>query len=191
MFVFCLFYLASDLTDADIRPALQESDDENCVSTENDSDDEDFVPDTVSDYESNFTETAPEEEDEQLCTNDENTDVEMNNHSNSIMEYFGKDGTMWKAKPKKTGRTKRHNIVSSSIHKVVLPPGKVISHPIDSFNLFFDNTSLELIVKHTNSEAKRVLKNEWKPMDVIELQAFLGLLLTTGVDKQSKMDFRE
>lgn len=43
---------------------------------------------------------------------------------------------------------------------------------------------LELICKYTNIEAERVLENQWKTLDKIELQAFLGLILTTGINKQ-------
>uniref|UniRef100_A0AAF5DK01 Uncharacterized protein n=1 Tax=Strongyloides stercoralis TaxID=6248 RepID=A0AAF5DK01_STRER len=90
--------------------------------------DETFVPDTVFDNESNFAETASENDDKKLFSNDENPiDNKMNNTSNSINEYIRKNGTIWKAEPYKTGRTKRHNLLKGNIHKVVLPPGKIIT----------------------------------------------------------------
>jgi len=181
------------LTEEEMRRALEESDDENYVFRETDSEDEDFVVDRASDIENDLTEAASEADDEQLWSDNEDAiqEQELKNYNNPIVEYVGKDGTKWKAEPEKASRTPQHNIIGGGIHKVVLPPGQVIHDPIDSFNLFFNQHILELIVKYTNSEAKGVLQNKWKPIDTIELQAFLGLLLTTGVNKQGNVDFRE
>jgi hypothetical protein len=48
---------------------------------------------------------------------------------------------------------------------------------------------MELTVKYTNTEAPKVLGDKWKTLDKIELQAFLGLLITAGVNKQGNVDF--
>ncbi|KAK9717198.1 Transposase IS4 [Popillia japonica] len=154
--------------------------------------DGDFAVDNASDSEDDCTEVASEADDDQVCSDNEDEEGSNNsNYNTPIIEYVSKDGTKWNSEPGKAGKTSHHNIIRGSIHKVVPPPGKVIEDPIDSFNLFFARSVLELIVQHTNSEAYRILQNKWKPIDSIELQTFLGLWLTVGVNKQSNVDFRE
>lgn len=177
------------LTDGEIQCALDKSDDENGYVHQFHSEDEgNFAVDSCSDSESNATEQASEDEDEQLWS--ESDDVPLQVYV-SNQTYDARDGTKWKLEPEKQSRTPRHNIIRGGIHKVVLPPGKHIIDPIDSFNLFCDEHILEIIVKHTNSEAQRVLQNRWKITDTIEMQAFIGLLLTVGVNKQGGVDFRD
>ncbi|XP_044735464.1 piggyBac transposable element-derived protein 4-like [Chrysoperla carnea] len=176
------------LTESEIQRALVESDDENFFVRENDRDEENFSVDSCSDSDSNVTEPASENDDEQLWS--ESDDVPLQEYV-SIDTYKGRDGTTWKSEPDRQRRTPRHNIIRGGIHKVILPPGQAIIDPIDSFSLFFDDHVLEIIVKYTNTEGLRVLQNRWKSTDKIEMQAFLGLLLTIGVNKQGGVDFRE
>ncbi|GBP21726.1 PiggyBac transposable element-derived protein 4 [Eumeta japonica] len=176
------------LTQSEIQRALVESDDENIFVRECDSDDENFAVDSCSDSESNVTEPTPENNDEQLWS--ESDDVPLQEYV-SIDTYKGRDGTTWKSEPDRQSRTPRHNIIRGGIHKVILPPRQAIIDPIVSFSLFIDDHVLEIIVKYTNTEGLRVLQNRWKSTDKIEMQAFLGLLLTIGVNKQGSVDFRE
>lgn len=83
------------LTDEEVRRTLEDSEDENYVIRETDSDDEDFVVDSVSDNEGNLTEIESEADDEQLYSDNENTvgEEDLNNYSNSIIEHVSKDGT--------------------------------------------------------------------------------------------------
>ncbi|GBP24853.1 PiggyBac transposable element-derived protein 4 [Eumeta japonica] len=176
------------LAQSEIQRALVESDDENISVRECDGDDENFAVDSCSDSESNVTEPASENDDEQLWS--ESDDVPIQEYV-SIDTYEGRDGTTWKSELDRQSRTPRHNIIRGGIHKVILPPGQAIIDPIDSFSLFFDDHVLEIIVKYTNTEGLRILQNRWKSTDKIEMQAFLGLLLTISVNKQRGVDFRE
>lgn len=176
------------LTQGEIERALSESDNEDILRCEIPSDDEDFAVDICSESESAATEAASESEDVQLWS--EEDDAPLQEYM-SVQTYKGRDGTIWKSEPEKHSRTPRHNIIRGGIHKVVLPPGQEIVDPVDSFNLFLNEQVLEIIVKYTNSEAHRVLQSQWKPTDTIEMQAFIGLLLTIGVNKQGGVDFRE
>ncbi|GBP00769.1 hypothetical protein EVAR_76987_1 [Eumeta japonica] len=160
------------LTQSEIQRAFVESVDENIFVRECDSDDENFAVDSCSDSESNVTEPASENDDEQLWS--ESDDVPLQEYV-SIDTYKGRDGTTWKSEPNRQSRTPRHNIIRGGIHKVILSPGQAIIDPIDSFSLFFDDHVLEIIVKYTNTEGLRVLQNRWKSTDKIEMQAFLGL----------------
>jgi hypothetical protein len=147
---------------------------------------------SASDNESDFTETTTEVPDVQEYSGDEECEDYNNstdNENHQTLEYVGKDGTKWKSEPKKIYKTPPHNLIREPLHKVVLPPRKVIENPVDSFKLFLDEYIMELIVKYTNTEAPRVLGDKWKTLDKIELQAFLSLLITAGVNKQGNVDF--
>ncbi|CAF5212294.1 unnamed protein product, partial [Rotaria magnacalcarata] len=70
---------------------------------------------------------------------------------------------------------------------------------LDVLKLFFTNEMLELIVLHTNLYAKRYYDKKirprqdsnnirsdshfWKPVDRIELESFIGLLIQSGVHR--------
>lgn len=155
---------------------------------ENDSDNENICVDSCSDNESNATEPASESNEEQVWS--EGDDLPLQNYA-SINVYQGKDGTTWTSEPERQSRTPYNNIIRGGVHKVILPLGKVISAPIESFNLFFNENIIQIIVKHTNAEAQRVLQDRWKQTDNIEIQAFIGLLSSIGVNKQGGVDFRE
>ncbi|CAF4480478.1 unnamed protein product [Rotaria magnacalcarata] len=72
---------------------------------------------------------------------------------------------------------------------------------LDAFKLFFTNEMLELIVLHTNLYAKRYYDKKirprqdsnnirsdshfWKPVDRVELEFFIGLLIQSGVHRSN------
>ncbi|CAF4252597.1 unnamed protein product [Rotaria magnacalcarata] len=72
---------------------------------------------------------------------------------------------------------------------------------LDAFKLFFTNEMLELIVLHTNLYAKRYYDKKirprhnsnnirsdshfWKPVDRIELESFIELLIQSGVHRSN------
>lgn len=170
------------LRDEKIRGFLEESDD----SSETD----DFSDNENEDSESNFTEEGSEVEDEVEVT--DNEDANVSNRENILpIEYIAKDGAKWKSVPENVRKTPRHNIISSSLHKVLLPHGKSIDNPIDAFHLFFDENIIKLIVKYTNIEARRLLQDKWKMVDEIEIRAYIGLLMTMGLNKQNNIDITE
>lgn len=66
-------------------------------------------------------------------------------------------------------------------------PSRFANREVDSisssFLIYFRKRLLEIIVKWTNAEGNRVFDKEWKPIDIIELKKFIGLLLLIGVYK--------
>ncbi|XP_043257548.1 piggyBac transposable element-derived protein 4-like [Colletes gigas] len=59
----------------------------------------------------------------------------------------------------------------------------------ESFNLFINNEIIDMIVTHTNRKAEESYgkqpQKQWKPVDRIEINAFLGLLLIIGRFRES------
>lgn len=51
---------------------------------------------------------------------------------------------------------------------------------VDSFNLYITDDILKLITDHTNLHGRRNI-TEWKDIDATDLQAYIGLVLLTGV----------
>lgn len=157
------------LSDAELADILENlsDDDQAPVNFESDVEDED-----EEDHLSNASETEDVQEgSEELC----DTPVV------SILKFVAKDDSVWSSQPPSTGRVRSCNIIKSQMHKVILPPGKIVEDPIDAFLLFIDEAVLTEIASHTNKEAERVLIDiPWKPCDNIEIRAFLGLLLTAG-----------
>lgn len=159
----------SDVELAEILENLSD-DDMETVNLESGGEDED-EEDNIS--------TASETEDVQEASEGERE--EFDTPVASISKFIAKDGSVWSSQPPSTGRVRSCNIIKSKMHKVILPPGKNIEHPIDAFSLFIDEVVLNEIVSRKNKEAERVLIDiPWKSCDNIEIRVFLGLLLTAG-----------
>uniref|UniRef100_A0A672YRK9 PiggyBac transposable element-derived protein domain-containing protein n=1 Tax=Sphaeramia orbicularis TaxID=375764 RepID=A0A672YRK9_9TELE len=56
----------------------------------------------------------------------------------------------------------------------------MISSVVDSFNLYITDDILKLIVDHTNLQGKRSVRG-WRNIDIIDLRAYIGLVLLGGV----------
>ena len=160
------------LSDEEIFFALEENDadENNSVSYEeseheNDSEEEDHTSENsdvgdVFDY------------------SDEEQDQEMEPSISTVTHPLPKDGTNWFCNAQYTGRVPAHNKIKGMVNKVMLPPGRVIEDPLDSFRLYITEKIVSDIVKYTNIEATRTyeLKNyktQWKYVDSIEIEAFL------------------
>ena len=50
-----------------------------------------------------------------------------------------------------------------------------------TFQLFITKWIEDIIITNTNREGIQVYKEKWKPMDYIELRAYIGLLMLAGV----------
>ncbi|XP_056633358.1 uncharacterized protein LOC130442962 [Diorhabda sublineata] len=141
-------------------------------------------------YDINYSEWESESEDDIVSVASEVPDIQhddnegIENVTNEIQSlvFTGKDGTEWSHEPDRTGRTRACNIITTQLHKVRLPPGKLLEEPVDCFYLYMTNEVVEKIVNFTNSEATRVLSPDakWKCCDKIEMYAFFGLLFTVG-----------
>lgn len=139
------------------------------------------------DSELEFVMEASDEEDE--ISEDENEQFE---NAENNQKCNGKDGTEWMAKPYGTSRAKSCNIIKGKVDTVVLPPGKSLDSIWSSFKMFIDNTVCEEILKYTNKEAVTTYgqSRKWNPIDMDELHAFFGLLITAGHMKSNAQNYR-
>lgn len=100
-----------------------------------------------------------------------------------------KDGTIWSKLPYLSSNPNYKNTASNiSNHKINLPPDTVLENPEDAFFLYFNDFVFSEIIKYTNIEAENNTK-DWKPVDLIEMRAFFGLLLTAGHLKQNNTNY--
>ena len=93
-----------------------------------------------------------------------------------------KDGKVWSDTPKldPRGRPPLHN----NLREAAGPSRRIKEQadtPAGAFSCFFTNEILDIIVQCTNEEGNRVFPGTWNPIDRVELQAYLGLLLLAGV----------
>ncbi|XP_037042530.1 piggyBac transposable element-derived protein 4-like [Bradysia coprophila] len=146
--------------------------------------------------------SSDEEHHESICldsSDEEDTDTEdamsdwsdLNDSetSDDDTKETSKDGTKWAKVPYKSTNLNYKNTFSNiSAHQVNLPPDAVIKNPEDAFFLYFNDFIITEIVKYTNIEAENHTEN-WKPVDVIEMRAFFGLLLTAGHLKQNNTNY--
>ncbi|KAK9730621.1 Transposase IS4 [Popillia japonica] len=122
------------ITEKELVDALYESD-EDLGRNVNDGEDEEEPNDETSSSEMDYQETGDEESDEQEGSDD--SDDEPPGHSQT---FIGKDGTEWNATPIAKGKTRAHNIITTALNKVKLPPEVHVDTPCDAFNLFLDDT---------------------------------------------------
>ena len=62
---------------------------------------------------------------------------------------------------------------------------KDANEPLKAFNLFFNEALLDVFLNHTND---RMADEELEPVDKVELQDFIGILIAMGITKQSGTD---
>lgn len=71
----------------------------------------------------------------------------------------------------------------------------MITSKLNAFHKFINEDILELIIKHTNERGIYIKRQEpnfqWTPLDKIEFEAFLGLLIFQGVMRGRGKPFNE
>lgn len=113
-----------------------------------------------------------------------------------ITIVIGRDGTKWRKTPLKATQTPPHNILVK-LPGVVGQTAKNAHTESDSWRLFFDKRILALLVENTNIHINCVKEQfhrdrDCRETDIIEMEAFLGLLYLAGVfrgGRQSLADF--
>lgn len=121
--------------------------------------------------------------------NDTSSSSESSDDSGDETRVTSKDGTRWSKLPYASANKSHKDTFSNiSAHKINLPPDTVIENPEDAFFLYFNDFIFTQIVKYTNIEAENNIK-DWKPVDIVELRAFFGLLLTAGHLKQNNTNY--
>lgn len=176
----------SALTRAQLQKAIQNIVDRDA---ESDADDDIDWTDSQSESEEDHESEASDESDAQSITaDDQNVPINNNTHI-----FKAKNGEEWHSIFPPTGKIRAHNIVKTSMNKVILPPGKILEEPVDAYFLFITDQMTNTVVDFTNKEAKQVTATKklkpWKDTDAIEIQAFIGLLLTAGHIKSNHQSY--
>ena len=140
-----------------------------------DDESENFALDSASESEKSYVEY---ESDSEVHDDATKSEIEL---LEDIAVYASADGTQWNSCPISNSLGKR--CIKGTKDKVVLPPGKAIEKPVDCFRLFVAQEIVDMIVKFTNVEAERTHGMDWKNTDRLEIQAFIGLLLSAGTNK--------
>ncbi|KAL4113154.1 hypothetical protein QTP88_016830 [Uroleucon formosanum] len=169
-------------TDRELETELLRQEEEEPLSDNESEDDEDYVEESEHDTESDLGTSSDDEE--------------VNDASTSNNFYFSKDkNTKWNKKPiKVSGRTRQHNIITH------LPGVKGIAKnaktPHDTFKLYFDEELMNILVLNTNIYILKIRVNykrvaDAQDTDIIELTAFIGLLLMSGVYRAAHLNIEE
>lgn len=169
-----------EVTDEEIRNALEARDEDYQDTNEQDSESK------LSYRDDDIFEVNSDVDDEQEFSGPEdNVIIE----SEAEETYFGKDGTEWKSNPYAFGRLLSQKIVRGAVHTIKLPPGYHVVISIDAFTLFISDNIIKIIVNCTNLCGSMSKGNQWKPSDKIEIHCFIGLLMHAGANKQIIMNF--
>ncbi|XP_059055006.1 piggyBac transposable element-derived protein 4-like [Achroia grisella] len=171
------------MDDDRIRLLLEESSSSSSYEDENDSEVEDHVKEQTETYDT-----------EQEGDDEEPREVEGSESSRDF--YLGKDGRTWwnKSPPANPTRRRARNIVTQ------LPgargEARNLKEPGEIWKLFFSEGTINLIVKYTNEQINRLKPNFSRERyctdtDNIEIEAFLGLFLFTGVRRNGRLNAKD
>lgn len=99
----------------------------------------------------------------------------------------------WTSRNQSPNRRQASNILDANLYRYnsLTERSRHIETPIEAFRLFLDPEILFQVMNETNRKAKDVLsktgeEQEWKELDQIELDAFLGLLIFAGVTRSGR-----
>ena len=142
------------------------------------------LPDESDDSDSDYDLDDPRDElsesEDELLEFDDTGDAGLESEVQELQEpsyLIGKDGTKWNFDAPLPARRPAANIL-------VKKPGltsfsRHVKSFADAFHIFMTNKILSRIIKYTNNKAKAVYEKEerdWKEIDEIEFNAFIGLL---------------
>lgn len=189
-----------------IQSLLHENDYEDASDEEPDYiDDSDKDPDFVCEEE-NQTDCESDLEDEndllerrQLISTEMESAIEDTPSDENGGEefYYGKDGySKWnKKEPPRNRRTPAHNILRGGLPGLTVKSRMLGQHPstVQVWKMLFDNSMIDLMVTHTNAKLNSVResvqnKSSYRDTDVVEMNAFIGLLLLSSIFKSNHED---
>lgn len=155
------------------------------------------------DNEEYFDEESDTDEEDHVELREEDSETEQEDESDeeeiepSETDYFlGKDKvTKWHLNPKSNRiRTQAQNLLRHL--PGVIGNARNATTPLECWNCFFTNDILETIVTYTNQYIQSIKDNyererDARPIDLIELKAFIGLLFLAGVYKGNRLSLEE
>lgn len=129
----------------------------------------------------------------------ENNDNNENGTDRNVQYYYGKNNFKWSSQPfVSRSRTKKHNIISHlpGLRGDAKNLGRNAS-PIQIWKCLINTEILTEILIHTNAKLselrlkyKRVNRPELQDLDIVELEAFLGLLYFSAIFKSNSEDLQ-
>ena len=131
----------------------------------------------------------------EVCPIEDNeSEMSVENTENGVNVY-GKNRYKWFTAPIHHSRTRQHNIIRVKLPQLRGEARTLESNePIDFWRLIIDDKILDLIVTYTNAKITELAANYGKTAsftnhtDIVELNAFLGLLYLSGVFKSGNED---
>lgn len=99
--------------------------------------------------------------------------------------FWSKDKKVeWCKTPPVPGRARVENLISDRMGITQYAATRIVNVS-DAFELCFTPTMRKIVIDMTNIEAERVFSDKWKLMDGTEFDAYLGVLLLSGVYKSN------
>ena len=130
-----------------------------------------------------------------VCDNSNDGGMTQNARATNQIQntLVGKDETLWQTQPPATRRRHTTDIIRQA-------PGITSTADCTSvkeaFTLFITEVTIDLLVLETNREARRKIdewnrknpdvRRSWKPVDSIEINAFVGLNILAGLHKSNR-----
>ncbi|CAK1584515.1 unnamed protein product [Parnassius mnemosyne] len=179
---------------SDIAPSDTEGNEEECVTELNhDSETEQEYESSIEEKEERSTEERVDEDMEENVENSFSSDdnVPLSTFSNY---YRSRNGTRWNKTPPPSSRTRSHNILVQQCG----PKGnaKNAQSPLSCFELFFDESLLQIIVESTNiyiniAQSKNKRDRDARQTNMMEIRAFIVLLLVIGVNRSGRRNLKD
>nr|XP_054600172.1 piggyBac transposable element-derived protein 4-like [Nothobranchius furzeri] len=153
------------------------NDEEDVSETEDFSEAEDNVTDDP-DYQ--FSDEDSKEESSVIASSSENQGMQQSSSTEGA--WTSKDGKIkWSTSPHRS----RGRLSSANVIKMTPGPTRFAVTRVDNihsaFHLFIPSPIEKIILDMTNLEGRRVFQQKWKPMDLTELHAYIGILVLAGV----------
>nr|XP_054602931.1 piggyBac transposable element-derived protein 4-like [Nothobranchius furzeri] len=106
----------------------------------------------------------------------------MQQSSSTEGAWTSKDGKIkWSTSPHRS----RGRLSSANVIKMTPGPTRFAVTRVDNihsaFHLFIPSPIEKIILDMTNLEGRRVFQQKWKPMDLTDLHAYIGILVLAGV----------
>uniref|UniRef100_A0A914DM82 PiggyBac transposable element-derived protein domain-containing protein n=1 Tax=Acrobeloides nanus TaxID=290746 RepID=A0A914DM82_9BILA len=148
---------------------------------ESDSSDEEFLDSSSGSEPDENPDELSEEEDE----NEENDGMDVDRNGDMV----SRSGISWSRDEPHIRQTPRHNIIREG--KSIPRHARNNQTILEAFNKFFTPNMKEICVRYTNQKGYMIKGDDWKDTDVIEFDAYVGLLFLMGQWKSKFLPLQE